>query len=414
MRALTFACALALGATTSCVFETAPEPDHHGPEHSPEAVGQVQQGLGTVSNAAASSCSTSSVKGLSEQIVAQMNCIVPNAMAKVPTRPNMSFGSSVFPYMQSPGKNALIKVVDANPSKAMTVNSMFRTVAQQYLLYQWYLSKKCGISLAAKPGTSNHETGTAIDISQYSTWKTPLTNAGFKWLGSSDPWHYDYVGGGTKNLKGMDVLAFQQLWNLNNPGDKISEDGDYGPQTEARLKKSPADGFSKPPSCAPADSDGDGVVDSKDNCVSVKNANQLDTDGDGKGNACDDDDDGDGMKDAVDPCPLDPTNACASVDGGGGTASGGAAGAAGSGQGPGGAAGESGWAGGAGAAGETGWAGAGGAAGEVGAGGDSQTTKLLGADSDGGCTLATGRSGQGPWALLAAIGAILLARRRRP
>src|SRR5688500_1997304 len=35
------------------------------------------------------------------------------------------------------------------------------------------------------------------------------------------------------------------------------------------------------------DSDGDSVVDAFDNCTAVANANQLDSDGDGYGNACD-------------------------------------------------------------------------------------------------------------------------------
>ena len=36
----------------------------------------------------------------------------------------------------------------------MTINSMLRTVAQQYLLYHWYQAGQCSISLAATPGTS--------------------------------------------------------------------------------------------------------------------------------------------------------------------------------------------------------------------------------------------------------------------
>ncbi|SVA03638.1 uncharacterized protein METZ01_LOCUS56492, partial [marine metagenome] len=52
----------------------------------------------------------------------------------------------------------------------------------------------------------------------------------------------------------------------------------------------------------PADADGDGIEDDSDNCASVANADQLDTDSDGLGNACDDDDDGDGVEDDSDNC----------------------------------------------------------------------------------------------------------------
>ncbi|MCW8829941.1 MAG: thrombospondin type 3 repeat-containing protein, partial [Gammaproteobacteria bacterium] len=48
----------------------------------------------------------------------------------------------------------------------------------------------------------------------------------------------------------------------------------------------------------PSDVDGDVIDDSVDNCVNIYNPDQLDTDGDTQGDACDNDDDADGMPDA--------------------------------------------------------------------------------------------------------------------
>jgi hypothetical protein len=59
------------------------------------------------------------------------------------------------------------------------------------------------------------------------------------------------------------------------------------------------------------DTDGDGILDGNDNCVSEPNSDQLDTDGDFVGNACDLDDDNDGVADNEDAFPL---NSSESVD----------------------------------------------------------------------------------------------------
>jgi hypothetical protein len=56
----------------------------------------------------------------------------------------------------------------------------------------------------------------------------------------------------------------------------------------------------------PGDADGDGVPDDADDCVDVPDPDQVDTDGDGLGDACDEDDDDDDVPDAEDGCPLAP------------------------------------------------------------------------------------------------------------
>lgn len=56
------------------------------------------------------------------------------------------------------------------------------------------------------------------------------------------------------------------------------------------------------------DTDSDGVNDLADNCTYIANPDQLDTDSDYQGNACDDNDDNDCALDRVDPEPLNVAN----------------------------------------------------------------------------------------------------------
>ncbi|WPB77391.1 peptidoglycan-binding protein [Archangium violaceum] len=77
------------------------------------------------------------------------------------------------------------------------VNSGFRSMEEQRILYQKYLNGTG--NLAAKPGYSNHQGGIAVDINVggtgTSTYKWLANNAsrfGFARTVPSEPWHWEY------------------------------------------------------------------------------------------------------------------------------------------------------------------------------------------------------------------------------
>ncbi len=212
---------------------------------------------GTVHEASARSCSTSSVGGLSRQIIAQARCIDADAFVQVPARPNLVTGAHVFLYMEASARDRLVSLLDAHPDRIMTVNSALRTVAQQYLVWRWAANRRCGVQLATPPGESNHETGLALDIAEAARWRSDLEASGFRWLGAIDKVHFDYRDGRAEPHH-IDVKAFQQLWNHAHPDDTIEESGGYSAATHQRLKSAPAGGFAVVPRCDRAPRTGGG------------------------------------------------------------------------------------------------------------------------------------------------------------
>jgi MYXO-CTERM domain-containing protein len=222
---------------------------------SPEPTGSVASALAPtdpVSMAVSDSCTTASVRGLATQLVEQIQCDQPGVFDSIENVAGLSLGDAVFPWLQTPAAHAVV-AAQKDRGTTMTINSALRTLPQQYLLYRWYQTNRCGISLAASPGKSNHESGLAVDIEDDTGWRSFLTAHDMKWLGSSDPVHFDYVGAGSTDIGGLSVKAFQKLWNRNHPEDPIDEDGAYGTETEKRLALAPVGGFPIGASCSAAD-----------------------------------------------------------------------------------------------------------------------------------------------------------------
>lgn len=235
MRTQSFAVILLLAAACG------PADEHESP-YVDHDMGTFEQGLNV---GAAGGCDTSIVRGLTSQLYAEMNCIAPNTMVNF-TGPNISLSSAVEPYLAPPASAAMKRAVAASGTN-ITINSAWRSVAQQYLLYKWWKAGQCGIQIAASPGKSNHQSGRALDVPSYSFWIPKLQAQGWRWLGSSDRVHFDYNGAADQSARS--VLAFQRLWNKNNAS-KLAEDGAWGPNTESAMARSPATGFATS-GCAP-------------------------------------------------------------------------------------------------------------------------------------------------------------------
>ncbi len=107
------------------------------------------------------------------------------------------------------------------------------------------------------------------------------------------------VNGQEENLK----LAHYD--SVNGDWDIISDDAPApNPDTSNNIICGKTTSFSIFAILEPIDQDGDGIVDSSDNCPETPNADQKDLDKDWFGDACDSDIDGDGIVDDEDRCPL--------------------------------------------------------------------------------------------------------------
>ena len=150
--------------------------------------------------------------------------------------------------------------------------------------------------------------------------------------GSGDKLVYDALGAtptgdltpsdGFIDRSGRQTVTFQDIEtvsviNDDDDGDGLVNSGDNCPSVP---NAGQADFNSDGQGDACDNSDGDSKLDAADNCALVANEDQLDIDSDGAGDACDTDDDGDDDLDSADNCPsvanADQRNSDGAGDGG--------------------------------------------------------------------------------------------------
>ncbi|WP_309739684.1 MULTISPECIES: peptidoglycan-binding protein [unclassified Chamaesiphon] len=191
---------------------------------------------------------TGRVSGLSRQIIAQMNTLQTGILINFESLRGISSTNEAHLnlYLQAEPREslraALREGTSKQPNLKMTINSAYRTVAQQHVLYRVFRRDPKLIPQAAKPGNSNHEDGRAIDVSNYNAWKPYLLAHGWQWLGGNDPVHF-FENSGRDDVGNLGVKAFQTLWNKYNPSDRMTVDGSFGDQTAARMDRCPIAGF---------------------------------------------------------------------------------------------------------------------------------------------------------------------------
>lgn len=187
-------------------------------------------------------CSTANLSVLDSQLIARIQTIAPGLLVPFDCLTHVETGAGCHAYLQNCAVKALEKAIKERGIK-LKVNSAYRTLAQQGVIFAHFQNQRCNIRAAARPGLSNHNTGLALDIEDAAGWRPYFERFGWDWIGSFDPMHFDYVGIGAKDLRSLSIKAYQQLWNLNNPTKRIAEDGRWGLQTYQTLFQAPVEGF---------------------------------------------------------------------------------------------------------------------------------------------------------------------------
>lgn len=114
-------------------------------------------------------------------------------------------------YMRADAAEAFNTMVQQAAADGITLvaGSAFRSVIEQSVLYAEYVARLFTAPTVAKPGTSNHGNGIAVDVAVNPTTSVHYGTQEFAWLQANggrfgfdwsegqsvnEPWHWDFVG----------------------------------------------------------------------------------------------------------------------------------------------------------------------------------------------------------------------------
>jgi N-acetylmuramoyl-L-alanine amidase len=197
-------------------------------------------------------CETNSCIGLDKQLLHEINVLRPGLLVKIDDIPNLVLGRSVHAWVQAGMRKCLVNLFAKYPDLKLQVNSAYRTIVGQALLYEHGQNGRCGIKIVSPPGRSNHNNASSFDLENWGDVIDELEAHGFSWLGRrmNDKMHFDCQKG-CIDMRPVSIQAFQRLWNLANPQDKLMVDGDYGQLVASRLRNAPIEGFANLPAGYP-------------------------------------------------------------------------------------------------------------------------------------------------------------------
>lgn len=157
------------------------------------------------------------------------------------------YGSQTLERAAAAAYHLLAAAYAAAGFGSLIVTEGYRSYDRQVFFWNRYVNRSAGWTVAAKPGTSKHGVGGAIDFGgKAATRGTPqhtwlVANAprfGYKWTGVNfnEAWHFDFMGTPATTTTSSQIVKDRQNWLNASQNAKLTVDGINGSATRNAIK----------------------------------------------------------------------------------------------------------------------------------------------------------------------------------